>query len=85
MDLLTPQPSSYIGGCLSRLQINYEVDKSTHTIAFFRDSLFIVVFLVKIIDSYTSRAQLKYFQGWVGCKSSLVTFIWCETCANALS
>ena len=66
---------SYIGGCLSRLQINRAVDKSTHMIAFFRDSLFIVVFLAKIIDSYTSRAQLKYFQGWVGCKSSLVTFI----------
>ena len=61
-------------GCPSRLQINHAVDKSTHMTAFFRDSLFIVVFLVTIIDSDTSRAQLKYFQGWVGSKSSLVTF-----------
>jgi len=73
------------GGCPSRLQTNHPVDKSTHMTAFFRDSLFIVVFLMKTIDSDTSRAQLKYFQGWVGTKSSQATFIEYETCANTLS
>lgn len=72
-------------GCLLRLQINHAVDESTHVIAFFRDSLFIVVILVKIMDSGTSRAQLKYFQGWIGYKSILVILIQCETCANTLS
>lgn len=61
-------------GCLLMLQINHEVDKSTHMIAFFRDFLFIVVILAKIMDSGTSRAQLKYFQGWVGYKSILAIF-----------
>lgn len=62
-------------GCLSRLQTNHAVDKNTHMTAFFRGSLFSVVFLVNITDSDTSKVQLKYFQGWVCSKSGLVTVI----------
>lgn len=42
--------------CLSRLQINRAVSKTTHTLAFFRDSLSILVFLAEIIVLDTSKS-----------------------------
>lgn len=49
--------------CLSRLQINHAVNKTTHTSAFFRDSLFILVFLTEIIDSDTSKSTSEVLPG----------------------
>lgn len=42
--------------CLSRLQINHAVNKTIHTSAFFRDSLFILILLAEIIVSDTSKS-----------------------------
>lgn len=42
--------------CLLRLQINRAVNKATHTLAFFRDSVFSLVFLAEIIDLDTSQS-----------------------------
>lgn len=49
--------------CLSGLQINHAVNKTTHTSAFFRDSLFILVFLAEIIDSDTSKSTSEVLPG----------------------
>lgn len=49
--------------CLLRLQINHAVNKTTHTLAFFRDSLFSLVLLAEIIDLDTSKSTCEVFAG----------------------
>lgn len=49
--------------CLARLQINHAVNKTTHTLAFFRDSLLILDFLAELIDSDLSKSTSEVLPG----------------------